>query len=89
LEFLLEGPTRTEYDEGYYTNLNPDVKIQRLAIENGLAEVDFDETLEGSVGGSCRVTAIRSQIIQTLKQFPTVENVIISIDGRTEDILQP
>jgi len=85
----LEGPTRTEAAEGYYTNLNPDVKIQRLAIENGLAEVDFDETLQRSVGGSCRVTAIRSQIIKTLKQFSTVENVVISIDGRTEDILQP
>ncbi|HOB89844.1 MAG TPA: GerMN domain-containing protein [Candidatus Colwellbacteria bacterium] len=89
LELLLEGPTRTEAAEGYYTNLNPDVKIQRLAIENGLAEVDFDETLQRSVGGSCRVTAIRSQIIKTLKQFSTVENVVISIDGRTEDILQP
>jgi len=35
------------------------------------------------------VTAIRAQITETLKQFPTVENVVISIDGRTEDILQP
>ena len=25
----------------------------------------------------------------TLKQFETVEDVVISIDGRTEDILQP
>jgi len=45
--------------------------------------------LEEAVGGSCRVTAIRSQIEQTLKQFSTVQSVIISIDNRTEDILQP
>jgi len=35
------------------------------------------------------VAAIRAQIRETLKQFPTVDEVIISIDGRTEDILQP
>ena len=51
--------------------------------------VDFDPQLEFQVGGSCRVAAISSQIRQTLMQFPTVKSVIISIDGRTEDILQP
>ncbi len=51
--------------------------------------VDFDETLEKAVGGSCRVAAIRSQITKTLLQFPSFKKVIISINGRTEDILQP
>jgi len=45
--------------------------------------------LQYQVGGSCRVSAIRAQIIETLKQFSTVKNVVISINGRTEDILQP
>ena len=54
-----------------------------------MAYVDFDEQLEFQVGGSCRVSAIRAQIIQTIKQFSTVKDVIISINGRTEDILQP
>jgi hypothetical protein len=35
------------------------------------------------------VAAISAQIRETLKQFSTVKGVIISIDGRTEDILQP
>ncbi|PIP22172.1 MAG: hypothetical protein COX38_02115, partial [Candidatus Nealsonbacteria bacterium CG23_combo_of_CG06-09_8_20_14_all_39_25] len=48
-----------------------------------------DEQLEFQVGGSCKVSAIRAQITQTLKQFPTVDEVVISINGRTEDILQP
>lgn len=65
------------------------MKIQKLTIENNVARVDFDKQLEYQVGGSCRVAAIRAQITQTLKQFPTVKEVIISIDGRTEDILQP
>jgi len=86
---LLSGPTENEKADGYITNINPRVKIQSLTIENGIARVDFDEQLEFQVGGSCRVAAISSQIRETLKQFPTVKEVIISIDGRREDILQP
>jgi hypothetical protein len=86
---LLKGATETEKGEEFFTNINPGVKIQTLTIENGVAKVDFDEQLEFQVAGSCRVIAIRSQITETLKQFPTVKDVIISINGRTEDILQP
>jgi len=32
---------------------------------------------------------IISQIKQTLKQFPTIKDVVISINGQTEVILQP
>jgi len=48
-----------------------------------------DKQIEYQMGGSCRVSAIRSQITQNLLQFPTIKNVIISVNGRTEDILQP
>jgi spore germination protein GerM len=50
---------------------------------------DFNERLEYQVGGSCRVSAIRAQISETLKQFPTIKDVIILINGRKEDVLQP
>jgi len=85
---LLKGPIDQEIGV-YGTSINPDVKIQNLKIENGTAYIDFDEQLDYQMGGSCRVTAIRAQITETLKQFPTVEDVVISIDGRTEGILQP
>jgi spore germination protein GerM len=86
---LLKGPTEAEKTEGFFTSINQGVKIQSLTIENGVAKVDFDEQLEFQVGGSCRVSAIRAEIRESLLQFPTVNSVIISIDGRTEDILQP
>jgi len=89
LEELLKGPTRQEILDGFFTSINPDVEIQKLTIENGVAKVDFDSNLEKNVGGSCRVSAIRNQITQTLLQFTTIKSVVISIDGRTEDILQP
>lgn len=89
LEELLKGPTEEEKNQGFFTSLNKDVKIQSINIKDGTAYVDFDEQLEFQVGGSCRVSAIRAQITETLKQFPTIKNVVISINGRTEDILQP
>ncbi len=89
LEALLRGSTEEEINQGFISTINPGVRIQKLTIEGGLAEVDFDEQLEYQVGGSCMVAAIRAQIVDTLKQFPTVKEVIISINGRTEDILQP
>lgn len=86
---LLSGVSESEKGLGYYTNINEGVVIQSLVISNGIAKVDFNSKLEEFVGGSCKVTSIRAQISETLKQFPTVKTVVISIDGRTEDILQP
>ena len=89
LQELLKGPAREEQKQGFFTSLNTGVQIQNLVIEDNIAEVDFNEQLEFQVGGSCRVSAIRAQITETLKQFSTVDAVIISINGRIEDILQP
>lgn len=89
LEELLAGVTIQESLQGFLTSINTGVKIQSLTIANGVARVDFDEQMEFQVGGSCRVSAIRAQITQTLRQFSTVQSVVISINGRTEDILQP
>jgi len=89
LEELLNGPSLEEQEKGYFTNINSGVNINSFIVEDNIAKVDFDEQLEYQVGGSCRVMAIRSQITGTLVQFPEVNDVIISINGRTEDILQP
>ncbi|MDD5750630.1 MAG: GerMN domain-containing protein [Candidatus Pacebacteria bacterium] len=90
LELLLAGNlTDEEKADGFGTSINPGVRIQGLAIEDGTARVDFSGNLEEAVGGSCRVSAIRAQITQTLTQFPSVKDVVISVNGRIEDILQP
>jgi len=86
---LLQGPTASEKSEGFSTSLPEGLEVRRLVIERGVARVDFKDQLEFQLGGSCRILSIRSQIRETLLQFPTVTDVVISIDGRTEDILQP
>ena len=89
LKELFTGPTEKEKAEGYFTSIGEGVEVQKIVIENDAAKVDFNEALEAGVGGSCRVSAIRAQIEETLKQFSTIDSVIISINGRIEDILQP
>lgn len=89
LEQLLLGPTEVEEVNAYVTSINSNVKINSLDIDNGVARVDFSSEIEKGVGGSCKVSAIRAQISETLKQFPTVKDVVISVDGRVDDALQP
>ena len=89
LEKLLEGLTDDEKAQGYTTNINTGVEIQDFFVDNNVAYVDFNNQLEQGVGGSCKTAAIIAQIKETLKQFDDIKDVVISIDGRTEDILQP
>jgi len=87
---LLKGISMEEEDKGgYFTSLNAGIKMQKLSITNGTAYIDFNQALQDKVGGSCLTSRIRSQITQTLKQFPSIKNVVISIDGNSETILQP
>jgi len=89
LEQLFSGLSWDEANAGYFNSINQGVKVNSLAIDNGVARIDFDKRIEEGVGGSCLVAAIRAQITQTLMQFPTVKSVVISVDGNSEEALQP
>lgn len=89
VEELLKGPNTQDKSADYFTNISPNARVNSLVIENGTALIDFSEELGRNAAGSCRATAIRTQITETLKQFTTVNEVVISINGRTKDILQP
>jgi hypothetical protein len=86
---LLEGPTEEEIVQGYLTNINSGTELIGLNTENGVATANFSQRIEEGVGGSCMVTAIRAQITETLIQFPEIDEVIIAVEGKTEEILQP
>lgn len=96
LHALLKGPTPWATGQGFITNLPAGVNEPEITFEEGKIILNFDETLEQGMGGSCRVLSVRSQIektvTETLKHMDPslpVPKVIISINGRTEDILQP
>lgn len=87
LEELIRGPTIREKSLGFISSIPEGVVVQKLTIQNGVASVDFNSAIEA--GGSCRVVAIRSQVEHTLGQFPTVQSVVISVNGNEEEALQP
>ena len=87
---LLKGVLPDEKIDGYYTAVDEGVRVNELRIENGTAFVDFTSIPDG---GSCRVGEISVQINETLKQFPSVKRVVITLNGYGakpgEMILQP
>jgi len=67
----------------------PRVTLRGLTITDGVATADFSQELRSYAGGSLRVMLIRQQIEQTLRQFSTVQEVRIAIEGETEAVLEP
>ena len=89
LNELIKGLTQEDKDDGYFTYINNEVKVLDFSIENNILRVNFSKELDEEVSGSCMVDTIKAQIEETLKQFDTIDSVIISIEGKTEGILQP
>jgi hypothetical protein len=86
---LLKGTGVPEVNQGAKTAIPEGVQIQLFKQSGSTISVDFNQALQQGVAGSCRVQEIRSQITKTLKQFLGVDTVIISINGKTDNILQP
>jgi hypothetical protein len=89
MEELLKGPASAEAKLGFGSSINSGVALNSIKISGNKATIDFSKKIEENAAGSCRVSAIRNQITNTARQFSNIKNVIISVDGQTEAILQP
>lgn len=88
LSQLLAGPDTTDVANGYGTSIPIFTLLKSITIQDGVATAEFSNAIEA--GGSCRMTSIRAQIEETLKQFPTVTAVVIRSEGKTAaESLQP
>jgi spore germination protein GerM len=89
LVLLIDGPTVEEENEHDISNPIPEgTELLSLEIEDGVATADFSEELLDFGGGSLNVQTITAMIEETLKQFPTVDEVVILVEGQP-DALQP
>lgn len=87
---LLLGPTVAEKDAGYVTSL-PDYVNQPDVYwtDDGLV-MNFDDSLQAGVAGSCRVSAIRAQIENTMGKVCTeTKACYLVVNGQQEEVLQP
>jgi spore germination protein GerM len=64
------------------------VRLKDLTIINGVARADFSKELLANAGGAARMSLIRQQIEQTLLQFSTVNQIIITVEGQA-GMLEP
>ncbi|MFA6354173.1 MAG: GerMN domain-containing protein [Candidatus Paceibacterota bacterium] len=87
LEQLLQGPTMFESQAGFRTFLGAGININSLTITNGVAYVDFSALSDPSGSGACGVAKIVSQITNTLKQFPTITSVKMTVNGEDASII--
>jgi len=94
LEKLLKGPTEEEKERlDLWTAIPEGVIINtvRLEMNTKTIFVDFSKELQNYGGGSYAVICIRGQIEKTLKNFPEIDEVIITVEGKDEKdgVLQP
>lgn len=77
LKKLIEGPSDTEK---YCRTINADVGINRVSVNNSRCYVDFDENFLNKSNGVSEEEVIYS-IVNTLTELPTVNEVMITING--------
>jgi germination protein M len=81
LEELIEGRPQ---DSDHVTPIPADARILDLTIEEGLATVDWNaDVLEADVGSEGESLGIQS-IVWTLTEFPTVDRVRFTVEGKDQ-----
>ncbi len=84
---LLHLPPASEI-QNHTSDIPKGTELLSFTVASGTARVAL--SAEADAGGSCRTAAIRAQIEQTLKQFSSIKQVVISVGGKTpEESLQP
>ncbi|MDH5373771.1 MAG: GerMN domain-containing protein [Acidimicrobiia bacterium] len=82
---LIEGPTPTEADTELSTSIPADTLLLGLTIEDGLATIDLSREFEVG-GGSFNILSRLAQVVYTLTQFPTIEQVVFHLDGERVEV---
>ncbi len=84
LEQLFGGPTSDEAKSIHaISSAVPEgTEVLGITISGGVATVDLSEEFE-SGGGSASVLGRLAQLVFTMTQFPTVDSVVLQIEGET------
>ena len=86
LEELFKGPTEEEKNQGYVSWFSDTTKdiLKSVKIENDTAYVDLKDIRQviPNVSTSCGSAEFLAEVETTLKQFPSVNRVIIAIEGK-------
>lgn len=78
---LIAGPSEAQQEIGLSSSVPTDTLLLGITIEDGLATVDLSREFE-SGGGSFAMLTRLAQVVYTLTQFPTVDEVEFWLDGQ-------
>jgi len=85
IKALIAGPTPAEMDIELSSSIPADTLLLGLTIEDGLATIDLSREFEVG-GGSFNILSRLAQVVYTLTQFPTVDEVLFHIDGQPVEV---
>ena len=77
---LIEGPTPAEQDTELSTAIPADTLLLGLTIDDRLATIDLSREFEVG-GGSFNILSRLAQVVYTLTQFETIDEVNFMLDG--------
>ncbi|HBF67098.1 MAG TPA: hypothetical protein DDW36_01575 [Candidatus Magasanikbacteria bacterium] len=70
---------QTFIDQGYASAFEPGTRLMNVRVSNeGTATADFNEKLNVNVS-RCGKEQRRAQIVNTLKEFPGIKNVVVTV----------
>lgn len=84
LQALIDGPEET----GHYPTIPEGTVVLDLGIANGICTVNFSrEFIDNHWGGSAGEMMTLSSIVNTLTEFPTIQKVMILVEGKAGETL--
>lgn len=78
---LIAGPTEAQQAIGLSSSVPTATELLGLTIDRGVATIDLSSHFEAG-GGTFAMTARLGQVVYTLTDFPTIDEVEFWIDGR-------
>lgn len=85
MEELLGGPSGAEAQADVFTAIPDGTELLDLEVSGGTATVDLSSEFARGSGSSGEITRL-AQIVFTLTQFPTVDDVVLEIEGEQVEV---
>ena len=84
VERLIQGPKGSD-KLGYYATLDENTRINRIAVNNNICYIDFDESFLVKPVGVSEDVVIYS-VVNTLTELKTVNQVKFTVNGEEREI---
>ncbi len=92
LQQLFAGPTPAEKAVGYRSPFSTATAglLKSLRVRDGTAYVDLHDQRAQLAGAtsSCGTAEFQSQVVRTLRQFPSIQRVVFAIEGQPRSFYQ-